>query len=163
MTGAQQTLSIPALLFLDEPKALAKNSWTHADKTQRLEDLKKVRVIVIDDEALIADTVVEILKDEGFEATAVSTGNSAIELARDWHPDIVLSDVILPGLNGIEVGIKIREMVPACKIILFSGQAATLDLVESAREKGHKFDILAKPIKPETLVHLIRGQSNLPS
>ena len=66
------------------------------------------------------------------------------------RPAIVLSDVIMPGLNGIENGIKIREIVPTCKIILFSGQAATVDLLEKARERGHRFDILAKPSETGT-------------
>jgi CheY-like chemotaxis protein len=118
---------------------------------------KKVRIIVIDDEALIAETVVEILNEEGFEATAVSNGNSAIELAKTSKPDIVLSDVIMPGLNGVETGIRIREIVPSCRIILFSGQAATVDLLEQARQHGHHFDILAKPMKPEQLISVIRA------
>ena len=123
--------------------------------------IRKVRIIVIDDESLIAETVVEILNEEGFEAISVSSGVSAIELAKTVRPAIVLSDVIMPGLNGIETGIKIREMVPNCKIILFSGQAATVDLLEKARERGYRFDVLAKPIKPEHLIGVIR--SSLPS
>jgi DNA-binding NtrC family response regulator len=63
---------------------------------------------------------------------------------------------MMPGLNGIETGIKIREIVPTCKIILFSGQAATVNLLEDSRQRGHRFDILAKPIKPEHLVNIIR-------
>lgn len=116
---------------------------------------------MIDDESLIAETVVEILNEEGFEAVSASSGLSAIELAKTVRPAIVLSDVIMPGLNGIETGIKIRETVPNCKIILFSGQAATVDLLEKARERGYRFDVLAKPIKPEDLISVIR--SNLPS
>ena len=72
---------------------------------------------------------------------------------------IVLSDVIMPGLNGIETGIKIREILPSCKIILFSGQAATVDLLEKARQGGHHFDVLAKPMRPERLIALIRSSS----
>jgi DNA-binding NtrC family response regulator len=74
---------------------------------------------------------------------------------------VVLSDVMMPGLNGIETGIKIRQIVPGCKIILFSGQAATVNLLEAARKSGHVFDILAKPIKPDYLISIIR--SSLPS
>jgi CheY-like chemotaxis protein len=163
MFTQQQLSSIPPFPSFGEPKDIPSHLFHRELKHDDLDKGRKVRIIVVDDEALIADTVVEILKEEGFEATGVSTGTSAIELARDWQPDIVLSDVILPGLNGIEIGVRIREMVPNCRIILFSGQAATLDLLEKAREQGHKFDILAKPIKPEKLVHLIRGHSNLPS
>lgn len=119
------------------------------------------KIIVIDDEGLIAETVVEILRGEGFDAISVSSGDSAVELAKTLRPVVVLSDVMMPGMNGIETGIKIREIVPNCKIILFSGQAATVNLLEDARKSGHVFDILAKPIKPDYLVSVIRA--SLPS
>jgi CheY-like chemotaxis protein len=130
------------------------------DERDRMEAGKKVKIIVVDDEALIAETVVEILNQEGFDATSVSSGASAVELAEEVRPAIILSDVIMPGLNGIETGIKVREIVPNCKIILFSGQAATVDLLEQARKQGHRFEILAKPIRPEHLISVIR--SSLP-
>ncbi len=114
------------------------------------------RVIVVDDESRIASTLVEILKGEGYEAMAASTGDGAIELARIFNPHIVLSDVILPGLNGIEVGVQISALFPNCRVILFSGQAATLDLIKEARQRGHEFEILAKPIKPAALLSIIR-------
>jgi CheY-like chemotaxis protein len=117
----------------------------------------KFKIMVVDDESLIAETVVEILRTEGFEAFPVSSGASAVELAKILRPDVVLSDVMMPGLNGIETGIKIREIVPNCKIILFSGQAATINLLEDARRRGYTFDILAKPIKPQHLVNIIRA------
>lgn len=163
MIASGQSSSIPAFPLFGEPTPVPGQPNPVFSKENQVEEGKRARIIVVDDEALIAETVVEILKDEGFEAAGVSTGTSAIELARDWRPDIVLSDVILPGLNGIEIGIRIREMFPSCRIILFSGQAATLDLLEKAREQGHTFDILAKPVKPEQLVRLIRAQSNRPS
>ena len=152
-------LSTPILPSFGDPPSIAKKASPSANQGECGDRSKKARVIVIDDEAVIAETVVEILKQEGFEATAASNGSSAVELARTWLPDVVLSDVIMPGLNGIETGIKIREIVPSCKVILFSGQAATVDLLEKARELGHRFEILAKPIRPEHLVSVIRATS----
>ena len=122
---------------------------------------RKVKILVVDDESVIAETVVEILKQEGFDAMAASNSSAAIELASSWTPDIVLSDVIMPHVNGIEMGIKIRESVPDCKIILFSGQAATVDLLEQAREQGHRFEMLAKPIRPDHLVAIIRANAKV--
>src|SRR5579872_1627667 len=110
---------------------------------------ERIKILVVDDESLIAETVVEILKGEGFEAISVASGASAVELAKTVRPSAVLSDVMMPGLNGIETGIQIREIVPNCKVILFSGQAATVNLLEKARTQGHRFEILAKPIRPE--------------
>jgi CheY-like chemotaxis protein len=144
------------------PKWIPKSSGEPAN-AHGLNESKNRKVIVIDDEALIAETVVEILNGEGFEAVAVATGDAAVELAKTWEPDIVLSDVIMPGLNGVETGIKIRELFPNCRIILFSGQAATVDLLERARQEGHRFQILAKPISPDQLISVIRDSSVDPS
>ena len=147
----------PLLPIFAGPEWTPKGPYPGVNENEAMDRAKRARIIVIDDEGIIAETVVEILKQEGYEAVAVATGDSAVELARTWTPDIVLSDVIMPGLNGIEAGIRIREIVPQCKIILFSGQAATVDLLQQAREDGHRFDILAKPIKPELLISIIRA------
>jgi CheY-like chemotaxis protein len=96
------------------------------------------------------------LNGEGFDAVSASTGEDAIALAQKIRPDIVLSDVVIPGLDGVETGIRIRSLFPECRIILFSGQAATLDLLKAARERGHHFEILVKPIKPELLLSILR-------
>lgn len=147
----------PILVSFGETKCPVSDAQPGMNRRDRIEADRKIRVIVIDDEALIAETVAEILNQEGFEAVAVSAGLSAVELAKNWLPDIVLSDVIMPGLNGIETGIRIKELAPSCKVILFSGQAATVDLLEDARRRGQRFEILAKPIKPEQLISIIRS------
>jgi len=117
----------------------------------------KPRILVVDDERRIADSLVIILNQNGFDASAVYTGTEAVKRARASRPDLVISDVIMPDMNGIEAAIQIREMHPACKILLFSGQAATADLLERARAQGHSFDILAKPVHPHDLLAKLRG------
>ena len=62
---------------------------------------------------------------------------AAVEKARSVRPDLVISDVIMPDMNGIDAAIQIRGFLPSCKILLFSGQAATADLLENARQRGH--------------------------
>lgn len=117
---------------------------------------KKPRVLVVDDERVIADTLAIILNKSGFDASAVYTGTAAVDEARSVHPDLIISDVIMPDMNGIEAAIRIREFLPGCKILLFSGQAATADLLESARANGHEFEILAKPVHPQDLLAKLR-------
>jgi DNA-binding NtrC family response regulator len=112
--------------------------------------------VVVDDEPAIAESLVEILNGEGYEAVSASNGDSAIELAENFRPDIVISDVIIPGPNGVEAAIRIQELLPKCRIILFSGQSATVDLLKEARQRGHEFEIVAKPIKAQALLALIR-------
>ena len=117
----------------------------------------KPRVLVVDDERVIADTLAIILNQAGFDAAAVYTGTDAVDRASKEKPDLVISDVIMPDMNGIEAAIRIRQMLPACKILLFSGQAATADLLEKARLQGHEFEILAKPVHPQDLLAKLRG------
>jgi CheY-like chemotaxis protein len=112
----------------------------------------KPKVLVVDDERVIADTLAIILNQHGFDASAVYTGSQAVEKARDVSPDLIISDVIMPDMNGIEAAIHIRRFLPGCKILLFSGQAATADLLETARAQGHEFEILAKPVHPADLL-----------
>src|SRR5947207_10230117 len=106
----------------------------------------KRKVLVVDDERVIADTLAIILNQNGFDASAVYTGTAAVDRARETKPDLIISDVIMPDMNGIEAAIRIRQILPSCKILLFSGQAATADLLENARTQRHAFEILAKPV-----------------
>lgn len=100
----------------------------------------------------MADTTSAILNRFGFRAITAYDGVTALLLAAETNPDILLSDVMMPVLNGVDLAISVREMLPGAAIVLFSGQAATKDLLEEARQKGHFFEVLSKPIHPEELV-----------
>jgi CheY-like chemotaxis protein len=111
-----------------------------------------LKIIVVDDEPVIADTLVDILNGEGYKAVAVSDGASALKWASLMHPDAVISDVIMPGMNGVDTAKAIIQLLPKCRIILFSGQAASIDLLEKARAEGYQFEVLAKPVNPGLLL-----------
>ncbi len=121
------------------------------------ESSPKPKVLVADDERVIADTLAMILNQSGFEARAVYTGEKAVELVPEFQPDMLISDVIMADLNGIDAAIKIRGILPNIKILLFSGQAATADLLEKARSQGYDFEILAKPVHPQDLLNRLRS------
>jgi CheY-like chemotaxis protein len=114
------------------------------------------RVLVVDDEALIADTIVQILNLNGFQAHAAYGGREAIETARNLQPETVLSDVSMPHIDGVEAAIAIRGHCPTARIVLFSGQSATLEILERARALGHEFELLPKPIHPVELLKRLR-------
>jgi CheY-like chemotaxis protein len=114
------------------------------------------RILVVDDEPLIADTLVQILNRNGFIADAAYDGRQAVEAARAIEPQIVLSDVLMPHLDGVEAAITIREFLPQTRIVLFSGQSATVELLASARQRGHDFELLPKPIHPTQLLKHLR-------
>jgi CheY-like chemotaxis protein len=117
----------------------------------------KPKVLVADDERVIADTLAMILNQSGFDARAVYSGEKALEMAPDFQPNMLISDVIMADLNGIDAAIRIREVLPEIKILLFSGQAATADLLEKARAEGYEFEILAKPVPPQDLLSRLRA------
>jgi DNA-binding NtrC family response regulator len=109
-------------------------------------------IFVVDDETSIADTLVVILRQAGYEARAFYNAESALKYAESCCPELVISDVAMPGMGGVEMAILIRERHPACKILLFSGHACTADLLEQARGRGYDFELLAKPVYPTDLL-----------
>jgi CheY-like chemotaxis protein len=121
------------------------------------ENRVKPKVLVVDDERVIADTLAMILNQSGFDARAVYSGEKAVEMASTFAPDMLITDVIMADLNGIDAAIMIRALLPKIKILLFSGQAATADLLEKARAKGYEFEILAKPVHPQDLLSRLQA------
>ena len=121
------------------------------------ESKARPKVLVVDDERVIADTLAMILNQSGFEARAIYSGEGALELAASFVPDMLISDVIMADLNGIDAAIRIKELLPGIKVLLFSGQAATADLLEKARAQGYEFEILAKPVHPQDLLSRLRS------
>ena len=132
------------------------NSRPNRTRKPKLENGKsknpKKTVLVVDDERLIADTTTEILKRSGFHALCAYDGPSALELAIQANPDFVLTDVVMPRMNGVQLAIAIRKLLPSAEIILLSGQAGITDIVDRGRSEGHFFELIAKPIHPERLL-----------
>lgn len=115
------------------------------------------RNFVVDDERVIASTLSMILCNQGFDAAAFTEPLKALEAVRYEAPDLLISDVVMPVLSGVELAIEVRKHCPECKVLLFSGQAATANLLEAARANGHAFEILAKPVHPTDLLRQIQN------
>jgi DNA-binding response OmpR family regulator len=119
-------------------------------------------VLVVDDERVIADTLTIILSRSGFDAITAYDGETALTLAKATPPDLLISDVVMPGMTGVELAIALTHAIPTCKILLFSGQAATADLLEKARASGHDFTTLTKPVHPTDMLTRVRESLILP-
>jgi DNA-binding response OmpR family regulator len=119
---------------------------------------KQKVAFVVDDEHVIATTLATVLNYAGFDARAMFSGQEALDASDNLQPDLLITDVVMTGMNGIEAAIITRSKLPKCKIFLFSGQAASLDLLVMARLEGHEFEILTKPIHPTDLLAKIRSQ-----
>ena len=113
-------------------------------------------VLVVDDERAIADTLSIILGRSGFAVQTAYDAASALELASIIPPQLLLSDVMLgPGMDGTQLAIEMVQSYSDCKVLLFSGHAATSDLLEKARQLGYDFALLTKPVHPADLLHRI--------
>jgi CheY-like chemotaxis protein len=116
-------------------------------------------IFIVDDEIVIGETLALILKKSGFDARYFTDPLEALQAARTEAPDLIVSDVMMPQLSGVDLAIAIQRECPECKIILFSGHAETLDLLSKARDKGYDFNLLAKPVHPADLLRRIRQQN----
>lgn len=111
-----------------------------------------IRVLVADDDYVIATTLSQILRLNGYETETVNSGEAAITAALVRNPDVLISDVVMGGISGIEAAARIAEINPACIVILISGQANTVDLLPRNRDARGPFEILLKPIHPGALL-----------
>jgi FixJ family two-component response regulator len=120
------------------------------------EQRKLPRVFVVDDEEVIATSLAIILRQLGFEAKPFTEPLDALKASASETPDLLISDVVMPSLSGIDLAIQLRERCPNCKVLLFSGQAATAGMLDDARANGHDFELLLKPVHPSDLLREIR-------
>lgn len=118
------------------------------------------RVLVVDDEKLIADTCAEILEHAGFHAMTAYDGLAAMDIAVEFQPDYLLTDVLMPRLNGVELAIYVTKMLPNTRVLLFSGQAGISEILLNGYEQGYEFELLAKPVHPVKLIERLRKQQS---
>ena len=135
--------------------SLTTGSLPDGDRTRAT---TSTRILVDDDEPLIADTIVQILNRNGFIAHAAYGGREAIDCARLTNPELILSDVLMPHIDGVEAAITIQKFLPDARIVLFSGQAATVEILARARQRGYQFELLAKPLHPTQLIKHLRQE-----
>ncbi len=115
------------------------------------------RVLIADDEKIIADTLAMILNQGGFEARAVYTSERALELAPDFQPDLLVSDVLMANLNGVEAAIRMRAILPDIRVFLLSGQTATAEMIAKSQASNMGFEVLIKPVHPQVLLEKLKS------
>ena len=101
-----------------------------------------------------------ILRTSGFDARSFTNPLEALSAADSEPPQLLITDAVMPEMLGTDLAIEMKRRCPDCKILLFSGQAATSDLLAKARSEGHEFNLLTKPIHPADLLREIRKAAN---
>ena len=117
--------------------------------------LELQRVMVVDDERLIADSFALILQSRGYQTRVAYDAEEAITIAAEFDPQAVISDVVMPGMNGLDLAVYLSEHHPQCKMLLISGNAAASALLDDAARQGHYHQILPKPIHPLQLLEFL--------
>ena len=118
-------------------------------------------VFVVDDEPVIALTLAAILKQSGYSAVAFTHPLEALKSAESDAPTILISDVMMPELNGIDLAIRMKKICPECKVLLFFGQANTQTLLETALANGNHFELIGTPVHPTDLLRKIHHDFGL--
>lgn len=113
---------------------------------------ERLKILIVDDERLIADTLAKILNLNGFCAIPAYSGAEAVATARLEFFDVLLTDVVMPEMNGIQLSEKIRNVFPKCTVILMSGNVETEQLLRAAHDQGMDFEIFAKPVYPLVII-----------
>jgi DNA-binding response OmpR family regulator len=115
-----------------------------------------LRIFVVDDEEMIATTTSHILQMEGFQAIPFTDPRLLLECCLESPPDLVISDIIMPHMDGFQLAESLRETLPRCRVILFTGQAGAAELRGLAFDQGHELEVLSKPLHPRELIAKVR-------
>src|SRR5262245_25694565 len=118
-----------------------------------------VRVLVVDDEPSVADVCREFLSSEGYDVTVAASGEEALRLIPRLQPDVILTDINLPGVSGLEVMRQARSADPDACIIVVTGYASTPSAIDALRQGA--YDYVTKPFDLEAVQKIVKtGSAN---
>ncbi|MFZ0516584.1 MAG: response regulator [Acidobacteriaceae bacterium] len=111
------------------------------------------KILVVDDEPAVADTLCMIFKKCGFDCRTAYTGYEAIASTEEFCPELLLCDISMPGMNGLEVVAKVTAKYPDCRVLLLTGHYTNLGIAQAwAMSHPAPSRIMAKPVPPALLL-----------
>lgn len=116
--------------------------------------VKRVNILIVDDEEIVRDSLSTWLKEDGYDVTAVESGVKALEVLPQKEWNLILVDLKMPGMDGLQLMDEIKKVKPEIPVIIITAYA-TVDTAVKAMKKG-AYDYLVKPFNPEDLSHTIR-------
>jgi DNA-binding NtrC family response regulator len=120
-----------------------------------LTEAKRSIVFVVDDESVVASTLELILLSHGYDTRSFFDPLDALKAAQSVAPTILLADVMMPSMNGLDLAKEIRKLHAGCKVLLFSGHTGTARLFANAKADGCAFELMTKPVHPAILMDKI--------
>jgi CheY-like chemotaxis protein len=116
---------------------------------------KRLRVLIVDNERVIADTLAFIVEASGHCVRKAYGGIAATIIATAFRPHAVISDVMMPGMDGFELAEWLEEHQPACRVLLVSGHTGTIARADEAARAGHPRTVLPKPVHPTEILNFL--------
>jgi DNA-binding NtrC family response regulator len=116
------------------------------------------RIVIVNEQHVIGSTLVALLQMKGFSARYFTHALEALTAARSEAPDLLISDVMMPDLSGIDLAIRMKEQCPTCEVLLFSGHASNVALLRIANERGHNFHLLFRQVHPNDVLSVAGKQ-----
>jgi DNA-binding NtrC family response regulator len=126
---------------------------------QMAEENANLRVLVVDDDMRLADSIVQILAVSGYTAVGAYSAEVAMKMAEKLNPQVVISDVVMGPVSGIELAIHIREHHPDCRVLLISGHSAPAGHLPGSGAQGSKLHFMSKPVDPTRILEFVAASS----
>ncbi len=114
----------------------------------------KSNILVVDDEPVARQSLSDILRLEGYQVTSVANGELAVEHIRQYTVDLIVLDLKMPGMNGMDVVQVVNQLAPDTEIILLTAHGSMETAVEALRQRVH--DYLFKPASPTQILESVR-------
>ncbi|HUZ04140.1 MAG TPA: response regulator [Acidobacteriaceae bacterium] len=113
----------------------------------------KPKVLVVDDEQLVADTLCLIFQKQGFDCRATYSGKDAVLCAEEFSPELLLCDISMPEMDGLQVATSITGKLPDCRVLLLTGHYTNLKSARlCARSLKVPNHVMVKPVQPDELL-----------
>jgi two-component system response regulator AtoC len=116
--------------------------------------MKRIKILVVDDEAIVRESLHDWLSDAGYHVLAAEDGPSALEIVKREKPGIVIADLVMPGMDGIELMRKAREIQPHIEVIIITAYGSIPTAIAAMKEGA--YDYIEKPFCPERAELLIQ-------
>jgi len=125
----------------------------HSTSSENVMEPATQRILVVDDDIMVANTLALIFQQRGYEARSCYSANEGLVCAREFRPNLLLCDLVMPGRDGLDLVRDLSRELPDCRILVLTGFYAHLDdVLQHSRQLPRPMGILTKPCMPSDLL-----------